>query len=92
MSGDKPLKYCMCTAGCEMKTHQNESSCIFLFVLFVLGPHLQHMKVPRPTPQPQQQPDPSPVCDLCHSSQLTATMDPEPTEWGQGSNLHPNGY
>ena len=42
---------------------------------------------------------------LCHSysnagsklclqptPQLMATPDPQPTEWGQGSNLHPHGY
>ena len=24
--------------------------------------------------------------------QLTATPDPQPTEWGQGTNLHPHGW
>lgn len=29
--------------------------------------------------------DPSRICDLHHSSR-------QPTEWGQGSNLHPHGH
>ena len=59
--------------------------CFFAF----LGPHLQHVEVPRlgveirATTTATQ--DPSHVCNL-HPS--TATPGPQPTERGQGSNPH----
>ena len=70
------------------------------FFLFFLGPHLQHMEVPRPGSQIR-----AAAAGLCHSHsnirselhlspmpQLVATLDPQPIDWGQGSNPHPQGY
>ena len=61
--------------------------------------HLQHMGVPRVGVKSELQlpayttatatPDPSHVCDLHHSSWQCWIRNP--TEWGQGSNLHPHG-
>ena len=73
----------------------------FLFVFVFLGPHPpQHMEVPRPGVKLQLA-----VAGLHHSHsnvgsglhlwsipQLMATLDPQPTERGQGSNPHPHGY
>ena len=44
----------------------------------------------RPLPRPQRCQIPATSCSL-HTLQLTATLDPKPTERGQGSNLHPHG-
>ena len=62
-----------------------------------LGPHLQHMEVPRQGDESELQlqayttatatQDPSHVCDL----QLRAIPDPYPTEQGQGLKPHPHG-
>ena len=69
----------------------------FFFSLLFLGPHLRHMEVPtlgveselqllahtldsNARPKPRLQPTP----------QLTAMLNPQPTEQGQGSNPHPH--
>ena len=71
----------------------------FFFFFFFLGPHVQHMEVPRLGVQLELQLltyitaiamlwDPSWVCDLCHSSwqcQILTHLR------GQGSNLYPHG-
>ena len=67
----------------------------FSFLFFLLGPHPQHMEVPRlgstwscscqPTLQPPQR-------GIRPTPQLTATLDPQPTERGQGSNPRLHGY
>ena len=76
----------------------------FLFRFFVffcfLGPHLRHIEVPRLGVELEPQllayvtatvmPDLSRVCYLHHSSQQC--QNPQPSEGGQGSNLHPHGY
>ena len=74
------------------------------YFYFILGLRLWHMEVPRLGVQLERQlpayataiatPDLSHVCNLHHSSgpQLTTTLDPSPTERGQGPNLHPHGY
>ena len=69
---------------------------IYLFIVF-LQPRPRHMEVPRLGVESELQLpasataiavlDPSRVCDLHHSSQLTATPDPWPTKRGQGWNL-----
>ena len=57
----------------------NETTEIFFSFL---GPHAQHMEVPRLRVG----------SELQLPSYATATPDPQPTERGQGSNLHPHGY
>ena len=57
-----------------------------LHFFFLLGPHLQHMEVPRLEAESEQQPpayttaratgDPSRVCDLHHSSQQRRSFNP----------------
>ena len=37
-------------------------------------------------------PDPSHICNLQSTPQLVPTLDPQPTEQGQGLNLHPHGH
>ena len=73
-----------------------------LFCLPVfLGPHLQHMEVPRLGVESElRMPafttaiDSSARSEPCvqPTLQLTATLDPKPTKQGQGSNPHPHGY
>ena len=80
--------------------------CLFVllgfFVLFFcfLGPHLQHIKVPRLGVELELH---VPACTtattmggskprLWPTPQLMAVPDCWPTEWGQGSNPHPHGY
>ena len=73
---------------------------IFFFFCF-LGPHLWHMEVPRLGVELELQlpaytiaaamQDPNHICNL-YIPQLTVTLDPQPTEQGQGSNPHPYGY
>ena len=71
-----------------------------LFYFLFLGPHLQHIEVPRLgvkselqlpayTTQPQH---PGSEPSLRHTPQFTGMLDPQPTEQGQGSNLHPQRY
>ena len=70
---------------------------IFFFFLVFLGPHLQHMEVPRLGVELKlklpayttgtAKPDPSCVGDLYHRM-----LDLQPTEQGQGLYLHPYGY
>ena len=60
--------------------------CFFFFLLFFLGPHPQHMDVPRLGVQSELQllvyatvtatPDPSLICDLYHSSSQCQILDP----------------
>ena len=74
--------------------------CFLSFLLF-LGLLPRHMEVPRLGVELELQPpayaraiatrDLSCVCNL-HTPQLMATPDPQPTEWGQGSNQNPHGY
>ena len=60
-----------------------------------LGLHLRHVEVPRLevdgsySGQPQQG---GTKPHLRLTTQLTATLDPQPTEHGKGSNLHPHGH
>ena len=72
---------------------------LFLFFVF-LGPHLQHMEVPKLGVQSELQPL---AYTTFHSNsgselhpqptpQLTATQDPQPTERGQELNPSPHGY
>ena len=71
---------------------------IYLFTLCILGPHVRHMEVSRldvklklqlpATATATATPDPSHVC----TPWLTATVDPQATERGQGSNPPPHGY
>ena len=59
---------------------------LFLFLFFFLGPHLQHMEVPRLRVESELQlpaytpatatPDPSSVCDLHHSSWKPWILNP----------------
>ena len=69
---------------------------IFFFFSRFLGLHSWHMQVPiwvKLELQLLTQTtaiaiwDPSCICDVHHSTQQHC--DPQPTEWGQGSNLHP---
>ena len=72
---------------------------LFFFFLF-LGLHLLHMEIPRLGVESELQlpayatatttAAPSGICNLYHS--LMATPDPQPTEQGQRSNLHPHRY
>ena len=72
---------------------------IILFYFF-LGPHLQHMEVPRRGAISELQlpayttdtstQDLSLICDLHRSSWQPQILDP--LSGGQGSNLHPHGY
>ena len=65
-----------------------------------LGPHLQHMEVPRLGVESELQLpayamatatwDPSHACSLHHSSQQRWILNP--LKRGQGSNLYPHGY
>ena len=65
------------------------------------GTQVQHMEVPRLGLESEPQlpayvtatatPDPRHVC-LQPTPQLTAMLDPSPTEQGQGSNWHPQEY
>ena len=67
----------------------------------VLWPHLQHMEVPRLGVELELQvlayatakatPDPMPVCCQLHHS-LWQHWILNPTQQGQGLNLHPHGY
>ena len=71
----------------------------FFFFFCFLGPHLQDMEVPRLEVKLELQLlaystatamwDLNWVCSLHHS---TALPDPQPTEWGQGSNPYPHEY
>ena len=66
----------------------------FFVIFFALRPHLLHMEVPRLRVTSELQ---LPAYTTAHSNTaskphlwptplLTATPDPQPTEWGQGSN------
>ena len=69
---------------------------VYLFVFCFLGPHLQHMEVPRLGVQSElllpasttatATPDLSCICDLHHSSWQHRILNP--LSRGQGSNLH----
>ena len=68
----------------------------FCFFFFLKGPHSQHMEVPRlgvelerGTPQPQQR---QIQAKSAVYTQLTAMLDPLPTERGQELNPHPHAY
>ena len=70
-----------------------------LFFFFFLGPHLQHMEVPRLEVKCElhcwsataiAKPDPSHICDLHHISRQRQILNP--TEQGQVLNLHPRGH
>ena len=56
---------------------------IFFFFFVFLEPHLQHMEVPRLGVKSELQ--------FLANITAMATWDPQPTERGQGSNLHCNG-
>ena len=70
------------------------------FLACFLGPRPRHMEIPRPGVELELQlpayptatatKDPSP--HLLPTPQLMGTLDPQPSERGQGSNLHPYGY
>ena len=60
----------------------NISHTIFFFFVF-LGPHSLHMEFPRLGGESELQ--------LPAYTTGTAMLDPQPTEWGQGLNLHPHG-
>ena len=72
----------------------------FFFFLLFLGPHLRQMEIPRLEVKSKLQLPAyttatatqglSLFCYLYHSSRQSQI--PQPTEWGQGSNLHPHGY
>ena len=72
----------------------------FLFVCF-LGPHPQHIEVPRPGVESELQLlayatatatwEVSCVCDYTTAHGNTRSSDAQPTEQGQGLNLHPHG-
>ena len=74
---------------------------LFCFVfLFFLGPHLRHMEVPRvrgwigavAAGLHHSHSNVGSEQHLWPTPQLTARLNPWPTEWGQGLNLHPHGY
>ena len=68
-------------------------------LFFFIGPHSRHMKVPRLGVELELQWPASATAtaieaELClwPTLQLTVTLGPQPTEQGQGWNLHPHGY
>ena len=64
-------------------TEESPGVLILWFVYLFLGPHPQHMDVPRPGELDLQLPA---------YATATATSDPLPTEQGQESNLRSYGY
>ena len=86
--------------GFRLAQHQH-SLCKKNFVVVFLGPHLRHVEVPRIGVELELQlpayttateiRDPSELC-LWPIPELMAMLDLQPTEWGQGWNLHPHGY
>ena len=87
-------------SDCKQNTSGRCLSFFFFFSFFFLGPHLQHIEVTRLVVESNLQ--------LPASATATAMQDlscvlslhynawqlpiPDPTERGQGSNLHPHGY
>ena len=68
--------------------------CFVVFVFCFLGPHLGHMEVPKLAVESD--------CGRSHSrkeyelclqpTQVSATLDPQPTDLGQRPNPNPHGY
>ena len=71
--------------------------CGFTFFFFLLGPHPQHMEVPRLGVRSELQllaytiATATATWDLSRIFNLTATLDPSATEPGQGLNPQPHG-
>ena len=73
---------------------------VFLFFCFFcfLGLHPWHMEVPKLGVESGLQLPVNVIATATwylsrvHEPELMATLDPQPTELGQGSNLHPHGY
>ena len=84
----------------ERQRHRDRSSQTSLvpLLLFILGPHLQHMEVPRLGAVSELQLLANPtatamlscICDLHHSSQQRRIL--KPPSKARGCNLHPPGY
>ena len=85
---------------------KNYTMVVFFLSFAFLGPHLQHLEVPRGSKLGVElellppahtaataMPDPSCACDLHHSSRQHRILNIlNPLSKARGSNLHPHGY